>query len=145
MRREIAVGSTFLAISLFFLIFGLQLPMGTARRIGPGVMPASVALMLMLLGMIILAQGFLRGSERRVARVNWRGLTAISASILVFAFALHPLGMILTTILAVLCAGLAEKPFRPLETLLLGVFLSLASVGIFIYGIGMRILVWPGC
>jgi len=143
MRRETAAGLTFLAISLFFLIFGMELPMGTARRVGPGVMPVGAAAILLVLAVVILVQDFLSRSGRRIGGFNWRGLVAIAASVLIFALAVHPLGMVVTVILSVLVAGAAEKPFRALESLLLGCGLALASVAIFIYGIGMRIPVWP--
>lgn len=143
MRRDTAAGLTFLAFSLFFLIFGMELPMGTARRVGPGVLPVGAAALLLVLAVAILVQDYLRRSGRRIGGFNWRGLAAITASVLIFALAVHPLGMVVTVNLSVLVAGAAEKPFRALESLLLGAGLSIAAVGVFIYGIGMRIPVWP--
>lgn len=143
MRRETAAGVTFLATALFFLIFGLQLPLGTPARVGAGFLPVLGGGLLLVLALVILAQDLLRPSGKKVDSVNWRGLAAITGAVVVFGVCLTTLGMVLTTVLSVLVAGMAQKPFRPLETLAVGAVLALASVGIFIWGIGMLIPVWP--
>lgn len=143
MRRETAAGVTFLATALFFLIFGLQLPLGTPARVGAGFLPVLGGGLLLVLALAILVQDLRSPSGKKVDAVNWRGLAAITGAVVVFGVCLTTLGMVLTTVLSVLVAGLAQKPFRPVETLLVGVTLALASVAIFIWGIGMLIPVWP--
>lgn len=143
MRRETAAGVTFLATALFFLIFGLQLPLGTPARVGAGFLPVLGGGLLLVLALVILVQDLRSPSGKKVDAVNWRGLAAITGAVVVFGVCLTTLGMVLTTVLSVLVAGLAQKPFRPVETLLVGVTLALASVAIFIWGIGMLIPVWP--
>lgn len=62
MRRETAAGVTFLATALFFLIFGLQLPLGTPARVGAGFLPVLGGGLLLVLALVILVMGcFLEG------------------------------------------------------------------------------------
>lgn len=143
MRRDTIVGLTFLAIAAFFAFFGSQLTIGTAARMNAGYVPVLGAVLLGALGAVILGQDLLRRTPEPIARINWRGLICVAAGILVFAFTLRPLGLPLASVLLVLIGCLAERPFRPVQALLLGVFLAAASSLIFVAGIGLQLPLWP--
>lgn len=143
MRRDLATGLCFLTVSGFFLAYGLQMPLGKASRMGPGYLPVAGAVLLAGLALVILFQDFRTRSARKIPAVNWRGLGFITGAVVFFGVTLSSLGLVLTTICTVMIGALAEKPFRAVEALLLGAVLAAASSGIFVYGIGMLIPVWP--
>ena len=51
MRQEIAAGIFLMLIGLFFVWQSSDLPMGTLRAVGPGMLPRAVAVMLVVGGL----------------------------------------------------------------------------------------------
>ena len=55
-RTNALCGALFIATGLFFLVQSLGLEIGTAFRMGPGYFPLVLAIVLIVLGAILLAQ-----------------------------------------------------------------------------------------
>ncbi|MBN8502433.1 MAG: tripartite tricarboxylate transporter TctB family protein, partial [Sphingomonadales bacterium] len=56
-----------------------------------------------------------------------------------FAFLLERAGLIAAILACVGFARLGERPYRPVETAVLAVFLAALGAGIFVYGLGLPI------
>jgi integral membrane sensor domain MASE1 len=87
----------------------------------------------------------LRGSGGTLAPSPpvWRALILVPAALLVFAYAIGPLGVIVATLLLVAVGSLAGRESRPLEVAATGVALVALTLAIFVWGIGLPIPVWP--
>jgi len=143
LHREMVVGAGCMLVAGFFLLYGLQLPFGTAGRMGPGFLPVVTAGILGLLGAAILVQYVIAGGGQALPRVNWRALFLVTLSILAFAVLLKPAGLVVSSVVLILIADFASEGRNFRRTLLSGLLLGLASAGIFVKAIGLQMPLWP--
>ena len=78
---------------------------------------------------------------RRIVRPGER--MVITASLLVFAFAIQPLGVVIAIALLTLVGSFAGREGRPLEIAATTVILIAITLVIFVWGVGLPIPVWP--
>ncbi|EHD19957.1 MULTISPECIES: tripartite tricarboxylate transporter TctB family protein [Brenneria] len=127
--------------------------LGNLARIGPGYFPLALSALLLLLGGIIslrsvrLSKPDVGKSPRRAPVFDWRGdifiLLWILASVLMFAFLLPTLGLVLAIPLLVILLGLASHNRHYRQILLNAFFITLLSLAVFIYGLGLLLPLWP--
>jgi hypothetical protein len=70
-------------------------------------------------------------------------LWMILGASLAFGYLLKPLGMVLSTIVLVFFSAYAGHEFRVKEVLVLSIALAAFGVGVFIYGLGLPMNIWP--
>jgi hypothetical protein len=73
----------------------------------------------------------------------WRSIIFVTASLIVFAFAIQPLGVVIAIGLLVLVGSFAGREVRLLESAATAIVLMIMTVVIFIWGVGLPIPVWP--
>ncbi|MFC7705456.1 tripartite tricarboxylate transporter TctB family protein [Plastorhodobacter daqingensis] len=143
-HREFA-GGLFLTLlgAGFAAHAGSNYPIGTITRMGPGMVPTVLGVLLSLFGIIILVGAFFRTPSRAEIRV-FVPLVILSA-ILAFALLIRPLGLMPAVFACTVIATVAELAFRPVFSLLLGVVLSLAAWLIFVVALQLPIALfnWP--
>lgn len=130
-------GLFFVAVGAWFATGSLGLPLGTVTHMGPGYFPLSLAVIIMVLGLLIAVQDFRQ--RMVVPTVDWRPLALVSASILGFAFGIRYLGLVPAIVLTVLISSLAASPLRMGGALVLAVVLSLVAWLIFTLGLGLAL------
>ncbi|MCC5982933.1 MAG: tripartite tricarboxylate transporter TctB family protein [Rhodobacteraceae bacterium] len=110
---------------------------GTVTRMGAGMVPLALGIMLAGLGLVVMVSGWFRKGIMPEVRV----LTPICifGSIAVFGLMIQPFGLLPAVLASTTVASLAEKEFRPLRILLSGLVLCAAAWGIFVFGIGLSI------
>jgi len=110
---------------------------GTVTRMGAGMVPMALGVMLSALGLVLVVGGWFRKGVIPEVRV----LTPICifGSIAVFGLMIQPFGLLPAVMASTTVASLAEKEFRPLRILVSGVILSAVAWGIFVFGIGLSI------
>lgn len=123
---------------------------GTFISMGPGFFPKSVSGVLILMGIIVL---LLRGRDLPTLQDDARDLPSISArlriigcvtaSIVVFAAALLPLGLPFSTFLMVAIAGIGHSGSRPITILLTAAALAILATTLFAWLLGLQIPVLP--
>jgi hypothetical protein len=117
--------------------------LGTMRRMGPGMFPLGLGLLLAGLGAAI----FVWAPERSLRRPDFDARIAakVILSIVAFGLLVGSFGLIPAIIATVFIASLAERPFRPLSTVLLAGFLCVLAWLIFKVGLGLPLamLDWP--
>jgi hypothetical protein len=64
-------------------------------------------------------------------------------SLLAFAFAISSLGIVAAIVALVIVAALASSESRLLETAIAAVALVIATLAIFVWGLGLPLQVWP--
>lgn len=125
-------------------------PLGTARQLGPGAMPALVALILVLLGGVIAVRGLWEqgdgpgidggGIDLRAAL---RPAGLILGAILLFGGLVDTLGVVPASAVAVIGSGLASRRTRKREIAALAAVLAVAVPALFVGILGMPLKIWP--
>jgi len=141
-RSDVAAAVLVGLLGVFVLWLGTGYSFGTLRRIGPGFLPVVVGTLLVLMSAGLMLE-CLRSEPVR-ADLLLRPFVMIMAGMVAFAALMQRAGLIPAIFALVIVSALAEKPFRPIRTLILALALSVMGVGIFIklLGIPLRAVVW---
>lgn len=139
--RDVLAGLFFLALGVIGLSLN-EYRIGQAARMGPGYMPMLVFGGLTGMGILVTAMGLARPGPA-VERMAVAATVWILVSLAAFGLAIERLGLMAATVLLVCIASLAGHLGQPLRVLALAVGLALLSLGIFVWGLGVTIRVWP--
>jgi hypothetical protein len=140
--RDFWAGVAFMAIAVAFIWIGTGYRFGTSQRMGPGFFPIWVAGLLGILGLVIALRSFvLKGPP--VDRFGFRELAVTLAAVVVFGVMLSYFGLVAAIVGLVVVGAFADPAARLGETIVLAIFLSLFSVAIFVYLLGLPLQVWP--
>lgn len=124
-------------------------PLGTARQLGPGAMPALVALILVLLGGAIAVRGLWEqgegtGDDAGIdLRAALRPAGLILGAILLFGGLVDWLGVVPASAVAVIGSALASRRTRKREIAALAAVLAVAVPTLFVGILGMPLKIWP--
>jgi hypothetical protein len=139
--RERAAGAVIAALGLFVLAEASGMRIGTPGRMGPGMMPLVVGLLLTLIGIVIAATD--DRSEAFPSFRSARPAMALTSAFLAFAFLVEPLGLVIAVVAAIILARFASPSPRLVETFLYAGFLSAFAVGLFVEILGLPLKLWP--
>ncbi|MBP2557561.1 hypothetical protein J2T08_004415 [Neorhizobium galegae] len=129
-------GLLLIATGLFFAYQSFELELGTALRMGPGYFPFILACALILFGAIILVQS-MRMEGMPVGALAWRGMFFILPAPIFFGLTVRGLGFVPSIFVTALIASFASGRMKPLTALLLSAALTVFSVAVFSYGLGL--------
>ena len=143
LRRDALAGLMFIAFSAWGFAVCADLEAGTASEMGPGYFPRLVSGIVLLLGVAIVINAVREAVPLPVAAGRWRPSVCVSLACLVFAALLEPAGVVAAIAATVLVGALAgERPRAPaLLALIAG--LALATVALFIWGLGIPMSIGP--
>ena len=141
--KDFYAGVIFIVIGVAALVIGRDYSLGTATRMGPGYFPALLGALLTLLGLIISLRSLLIDGPA-VGDIGFRPLVLILASMLAFAGLLEPAGLVIATaaLIAIGCLGSVESRAR--DVIVLSIALIAVALGLFVYGLGLPMKIWPG-
>ncbi len=131
-----ACGAIFVATGAFFAIQSFGLDLGTAFRMGPGYFPLVLALILVVLGIVILIQATQVKGEP-LGEIAWRGMLFILPAPIFFGLTVRGLGFVPSLFLTCLIAAFASSRMKPLQALLLSAALTVFSLVVFSYALGL--------
>ncbi|MFG1298197.1 tripartite tricarboxylate transporter TctB family protein [Xanthobacter sp. V3C-3] len=134
--KDVMSGLLFIALAALFAWQALDLPMGTAVRMGPGYFPMVLAGLMGLLGLIVLING-LRFPGEMPSGVAWRALAVLTFAVAFFGFAVRPLGFLPALAISVFVSALASTKFRLLTALANTAVMTLFAWVVFIKGLGL--------
>ena len=142
--KDFYSGLLFAGFGLASLIISLSYRMGTASAMGAGYFPRAIGVLMVGLG-ILLSLLSLRTPPQEEQKITWRlrPLAVILGSISVYALFGEWLGLVLGSLILVFLAAMAREGFNWKESLILGAILGVVSAGIFIWGLGLPLTVWP--
>ncbi|MET0483896.1 MAG: tripartite tricarboxylate transporter TctB family protein [Aestuariivirgaceae bacterium] len=129
-------GAIFVLFGLFFAVQASSLEIGTAFRMGPGYFPLVLAIVLVLLGLVILVQAF-RVEGEPIGPIAWRGMLFILPAPIFFGLTVRGLGFVPSIFLTALVAAFASRRMTPGLAVLLAAGLTLFSVAVFSYALGL--------
>lgn len=140
MRRvdpvELMAGGLLIAIGLWYATYAFaEYNYGSARRMGPGYFPTWVGYIMAMLGAGIALLGLARPGD--LPRPALRPAIAICSGTLAFAATVETFGLVPAVFCLVILASLAERPYKPIRTLMLAACLSGMGVAVFSVGLGI--------
>lgn len=124
-------------VAVLALREGMSIPLGTARRMGPGYLPMLLGIVLMALSVLILLLPERRSEPEPETAFPLRGLLAVVGAMVAFALLLPIAGLFPAIVALVFVAALADPTARPLGTAVIAGALGLLSVAIFVWGLGL--------
>ena len=140
--REVCAG-IFLLLMAAAAYFGIrELPLGDASGVGPGLVPKSVAALIAILGLVLIALG-VPATSTRLEPFSVRGPLFVLGAVVIFASVIRPFGLLVAGPLAILFAGAADRETRPVELVVFAIVLSALSIGLFKYLLRLPIPLAP--
>ena len=135
-NKDFLAGLLLLAIGGIAFYVALDYPLGSALRMGPGYFPRGLAAILMLFGAFVLVRG-LRTGERVKGRWGWKPLAFIVVSLFVFGFVMERFGLVPALVAMFLLSAFGGHEFKLIEVIILTVVMSIFSVVVFVYLLGL--------
>lgn len=133
---EAICGAIFICLGIFFAWQAYDLDLGTTFRMGPGYFPLVLSLILILLGGVI----FLRAGKvanEPMTSIAWRGIFFILPAPIFFGLTVRGLGFVPSLFLSALIASFASHKMKPMMAVLLSAAITVFSVLVFNYGLGL--------
>lgn len=117
---------------------------GTVSRIGPGMFPLALGVILIIAGCGIMMIESRLGKGSAIRSFPARGIFSISVAILAFAFLIERVGLAPAVFAAVFFSALAEREFRIKRVFVLAIALAAVCSLIFtvLLGLQVRPLQW---
>ena len=141
--QDLGAGVVFILIGGAGILFGQDLAVGSAARMGPGYFPMLLSWLIIAIG-LVLAVKSLATQGPPIPPIHLRPLTAIVAAILAFGLLIDRIGLALTAAVLVIGAAYARRDVDRRETLLLAVGLALFTVAVFVYALKQPLPPWWG-
>jgi putative tricarboxylic transport membrane protein len=142
-RQDFVGGCAVVVAAVFALWLGWKLPFGSFDGIGPGMMPRAVALLLGSLGLILIVASFVEPGEGEIGGIAWRGLAFVLIAIVVFAFAVRPLGLLVAAPATIMISSLSSRDSKLVETFVFSVAMTVVSVALFKFALQLPIPLAP--
>jgi hypothetical protein len=135
-------GVVLMAIALFALWASSDLQGMHGFSFGAGTAPRMFGLLLLALGAAVAVIGVVTDGPQLVT-YHWRGPLFVSLAILTFAVSIRPLGLVVTGLASFLIASLGTSETRWVETLIVGVCLTVGCALLFPYVLGLPMPLFP--
>lgn len=135
-------GLTLIALALFAIWAGSDLPGQHGFSFGPGTAPRIFATLLAVAGAIV-AVGGLMADGPKIEGFAIRGPALICAGILFFSLAIRPLGLIATSYVTFMITIMATPEIRWRESLIAAAVMTAFCVALFVYLLQLPFDLWP--
>ncbi|MET4386570.1 lysylphosphatidylglycerol synthetase-like protein (DUF2156 family) [Bradyrhizobium sp. F1.4.3] len=135
-------GIVLMALALFALWASSDLQGMRGFSFGAGTAPRMFGGLLVALGAGIALTGLLTDGPA-MAHYSWRGPLFVMASIVFFALAIRPLGVVVSAFTSFLIAAMGTHETRWIETIIVGACLTLGCALLFPYVLGLPMPMFP--
>lgn len=135
-------GIALMALALFALWASSDLQGMRGFSFGAGTAPRMFGGLLVALGAGIALTGLLSDGPA-MAHYSWRGPLFVMASIVFFALAIRPLGVVVSAFTSFLIAAMGTHETRWVETIVVGACLTLGCALLFPYVLGLPMPMFP--
>ncbi len=135
-------GLALVAIALFALWASSDLQGMHGFSFGAGTAPRMFAVLLLGLGVAIAVVGVVTEGAH-LATYAWRGPLFVSLSILFFAIAIRPMGLVVSAFLSFLISALGTPETKWKETIIVGICLTIGCSLLFPYALGLPLQLFP--
>ena len=135
-NRDFWAGLMLICTGAASIYLARDYPFGTSLRMGPGYFPSVLGGVLILFGVILVVRGW-RSGERIEPGWSLRALVVLPLSLVLFGVLAEHAGFVPALMVLILGAAAAGSEFRFREVGLLAVFLTVLSVAVFVWGLGL--------
>jgi len=143
-QRAFASGALFLGFAIFFYLVALGYPAGTAAKMGPGYFPRLLAITLAAIGLAVMVGAMKSTADlQSLHKWDWKGLGWVTGSVVLFALLLFPAGLIGALFVLIMVSSKASPEFTWKGALANAAVLIALCLVVFVYGLGLRLPVWP--
>jgi len=136
-------GVMFVGFGIFALLYGSNLAVGTAVRMGPGYVPRMLSYILIALGLVILVRAVLSPGDS-IERLYLRPIVMITIGVVAFALLFETAGMAPALVALIFLSALGGQEFKVVETILACLVLTAICTVLFKLGLDMNIQVVRG-
>ena len=139
--QDFWAGLLFVVFGCGALWFGRDLVVGALTRMGPGYIPRVLSLAMIGIGAFLALRSLvLEGPQ--IERSRFRPQIFVLLAIIVFGLLIERIGLWPTVIAFTILASLASYEMKWIEMVTLAIWLSIASVILFIYLLGQAMEIW---
>jgi len=135
-KRDFWAGMMLIGIGAGAMFIARDYPFGSTLRMGPGFFPTILSGILIAFGICIMAVG-LRNGEKIQGSLSLRALVMLPLSLVLFGILMQLAGFIPAMVALIIMSAASGREFKLLEVLMLTVVLTVASVALFIWGLGL--------
>lgn len=135
-NKDFWAGMMLIGLGVGAMVIAREYRFGSALRMGPGFFPVILSGILIVFGVCVTAVG-LRSGEKIQGHVSLRALVLLPVSLILFGVLMELAGFVPALAALVFVAAASGREFKFIEVLLLTVFLTLASMALFIWGLGL--------
>lgn len=136
--QDAAAGLFLVGVALFALWAGADLPLGTARSMGAGMLPRALAVLVGLCGAAVFVSSFLQDGEG-LGRWRLRGPVFILGAVVMFALTIRTLGLAFAGPLTMILGAMASEEVRLKETVIFAIALTAFCIVLFKTLLGLPI------
>lgn len=143
--QDLIGGTLLIGVGIGFTAYSVAtLDLGRMSKMGPGLFPAALGVILALIGLAILIPALFRAGRYPV-RPEFGPTAAVAGAIFVFALCAKPFGLVPAVMLMTLVASIADGRTKIWMALLLGIFLAALCSLIFVAGLNLQfpLVTWP--
>jgi len=137
--KDILAGSVFIAFGLFFAVVSTTYEVGSPVEMGPGYFPLVLGGVLVLLGVVIVAKGFVVGEGEPIGTIPWRSAALIVVAIIFFGATVRGLGLVPSLMVATLLSAFAGHRTGVIPAVVIAGGLTVLCVLIFVVGLQLRV------
>lgn len=137
--KDVLAGVAFIAFGLAFAVVASSYEIGTALRMGPGYFPLVLGGLLVLLGVLIIAKGWIAGEGGEIGPVPWKAAALITGALVFFAATIRGLGVVPSVFLTALLAGFSGHRPGVVAPVVIAVGLTVTCVIVFIVALQLRL------
>ena len=135
-NRDFWAGIFYIGLGAIGMWMARDYPFGSALRMGPGYFPSVLGGMMIAFGVAVLLMG-VKNNEKIKPGFSWRALIVLPIATVAFGVTMEEAGFIPALLLLIPISAAASKEFQWLEVTLLTVGLTIMSLAIFIWGLGL--------
>ena len=142
--KDFTAGLLFMFFGIGAMVLSVHYHIGTAAMMGPGYFPFALGGVLFLVGLAVSLGGLSKGKGiREPLSFRIKPMALVLSSVVLFGLLLRPLGLIVSTVVLVLVAGMASAEHKKTEAVI-NAFVLLGIVLIaFVYFLKFQIPVLP--
>jgi hypothetical protein len=135
-NKDLLAGAMLIATGAATMIIARNYAFGTTLRMGPGYFPTVLGGILILFGFYLVVSG-LRSTDEIQGSWPLRAMIVLPLALVLFGVLMTHAGFLPALLVLIFGSALAGPQFRLVEVLLLSAALSMVSVALFVWGLGL--------
>jgi hypothetical protein len=135
-NKDLLAGAMLIATGAATMIIARNYAFGTTLRMGPGYFPTVLGGILILFGLYLVVSG-LRSNDEIQGSWPLRAMIVLPLALVLFGVLMTHAGFLPALLVLIFGSALAGPQFRLVEVLLLSAALSVVSVALFVWGLGL--------